>query len=293
MTLPNFLLLGANKAGTTSLASYLGQHPQVYMSPVKEPGFFAIQDHDPASQAALGSTFTLDTYTALFDEVTTERAVGEASTAYLGSAEAPAAIRRLVPDARLLAVLRNPVDRAFSNYQMQLSRGREPLGFGDAIAAELNGEAPPPGVRERRYVRLGFYGRYLARYYETFPAAQLRVVLYDDYRRDPGAVLADLFRFLGVDDSFVADTSVERNVSYVPKSKALHGLLGGGGRLRPALSPLVPSGAKARVAGYLARRNRRPVDFPADVRHQLVELYRSDILELQDLLGRDLSAWLC
>ena len=286
MTLPNFLVIGANKAGTTSLARYLQQHPDVYMSAVKEPGFFVLEDGDPTAAAAPGSTFTFDSYTALFDAVTTERAWGEASTAYLGSPKAPDAIRRHIPDARLVAVLRNPVDRAFSNYKMQVARGRENLDFGEAIRAELDGKPPPPGVRERRYVRLGFYGRYLEGYWSTFDTSQLHVALYDDYRRDAAGVLKEIFGFLDVDDSFVPDTSMRHHVSYVPKIRRLHGLL------QSRVAPVgVPSGG-SRVMRYMSAWNRRAVPFPADVRRQLIDIYRADISVLQHLIRRDLSAWL-
>ncbi|HEX9660552.1 MAG TPA: sulfotransferase [Rhodothermales bacterium] len=141
MRLPDFLVVGAAKSGTTSLYHLLRQHPDVFMSAVKEPGFFALKNRDlqfngPGDMNAIGrcSVNSLETYTALFDEAGSGVAAGEASNIYLYSPEAPPAIKAAIPNVKLIAMLRDPVERAFSAYLMMLRDNRETLPFKLALA---------------------------------------------------------------------------------------------------------------------------------------------------------------
>ncbi len=119
MNKPNFLIIGALKAGTTSLFNYLMQHPQIYMSPVKEPKFFALVGEylDPKKREILGKCVVdIEEYRALFDNVTTEKAIGEASAIYLSSRRAPGRIQHYILNVKLIAILRDPVERAYSHF---------------------------------------------------------------------------------------------------------------------------------------------------------------------------------
>ena len=156
MTLPNFLVIGAAKAGTNALFHYLRQHHQVYMSPWKEPKFFAFESRDELTfraangrEAPVNATVILDRqeYEQLFDGARGELALGEASPHYLYVEKAPARIKALVPEMKLIAVLRNPVDRAFSSYLHLVRDALEPLDFGTALDAQMAPFAKnaPPG----------------------------------------------------------------------------------------------------------------------------------------------------
>ena len=141
--LPNFLVIGTGRAGTTSLYHYLAQHPQIFMSPVKEPKFFALEGHSldfrgPGDERIRAeTTTTLSAYRQLFDGVRDEIAVGEASTLYLSHETAPDAIARYVPDVRLIALLRDPAARAHSAFQHLTRDGWEPLAeFEEALRDE-------------------------------------------------------------------------------------------------------------------------------------------------------------
>jgi hypothetical protein len=303
MTMPNFLVIGSAKCGTDALCNYLSQHPSIYMSSNKEPNFFVAEGagdipyRGPGDRKALTDwdmwISTADAYQALFANVTTERAIGEGTTWYLYDELAPGRIRRHIPDARLIAVLRNPVDRAYSAYTMLLRDGREPArDFATALAAE------DERVRANwepmwHYRRMGFYSSQLKRYYDTFDKAQIHVVLYDDFNARPREVVGDLFRFLEVDDTFEPDTSSRHNVSLVPRHQTFHMLVAGDNPVKSLVKSVVPPdlrrGVKARlVAGNLTK----PTPMPPAVRRELIEVFRPDVLELQDLLGRDLSRWL-
>ena len=146
MTLPNFLVIGAAKSGTSSLYMYLKQHPEIYMSPIKEPHFFSFDDEskmtkgpgDPIHKAITN----FDDYQAQFDGVTDEKAIGEASTSYLYRPEAPGRIHAMLPDAKLIVILRNPVDRAFSAYMHVVRDKRETSkDFAEALSKEESRKA--------------------------------------------------------------------------------------------------------------------------------------------------------
>ena len=141
MTLPNFLIIGSAKGGTSSLHYYLRQHPQIFMPDLKEPRFFALEGgilnfQNPDSAINYNSITTLREYESLFANVTNELGIGEASPLYLYSEKAARRIKHYVPDAKLMVILRNPVDRAFSCYTHLLREGYETLSFEAALKAE-------------------------------------------------------------------------------------------------------------------------------------------------------------
>lgn len=303
MTMPNFLVIGAAKCGTDSLCNYLAQHPDVFVSADREPNFFVAEGQPevpycgPGDRAALGGlnmwVSTLEQYQALFSGVTTEKAIGEGTAWYIYYEEAPRRIQRHIPDAKLIAVLRNPVDRAYSAYTMLLRDGRETIGdFARALAAEedrIQHNWEPIWY----YVTMGFYTAQLKRYYATFAPSQIRVILYDDYNARPLEVVKDLYQFLGVDDQFTPDTSKRYNVSMVPKNLAMHTLVAGEHPVKTALKAVLPSGLRQAMKQRVVERNlTRPVPMAPEVRRQLVETFRADILDLEQLIGRDLSHWL-
>ncbi len=300
MTLPNFLIIGAAKSGTTSLFNYLAQHPQVYTK-AKEPGFFAYEGQKaqlagPEDQERFERRVIAERrpYEALFDGVTTEKAWGEASVAYLYLPGAAERIRRYAPEMRLIAILRHPADRAFSSYMHMRRDGREPLPtFEEALDAE-DGRIEAGWDYIWHYVRLGFYYEQLRRYYDLFPAGQLAVFLFDEFKSDPAGTVRAVCRFLEIDDSFTPDTSVQYNVSGVPRLRRLHRFVSRPNRVKGALRPFVPLAARRRIGAQLQRWNvngRKPV-MAAQTRRRLQAVYRADILRLQTLIGKDLSGWL-
>jgi hypothetical protein len=290
MTMPNFFIVGAQKAGTTSLYHYLDQHPQIYMSPRKEPHFFEGM-HSEFRRPGLRNTPVsgFAEYQALFEGVSGERAIGEASASYLYSLRAPGLIKSSVPDARIIAVLRNPADRAYSNYLHCVQVGREPLGsFAEALQAEESRMRDKWGPLWY-YKDKGFYYAQVKRYFDAFGRDRVGVWLHEDLRNDAPGTLGEVFRFLGVDERFVPDASVEYNPSGVPRIGGLYK----GVRALTARNPvLVERVLPARVRGYVkGRLFTKPPPFPPQIREGLIHAYKEDILRLQELIGRDLSAW--
>ncbi len=293
MTMPNFLILGTIKAGTTSLYHYLKQHPDVFMSPVKEPKFFAVDRSIPLDRGMNRFAITERAdYEAQFESVAGQQAVGEASPQYLWSPVAPSRIHESVPAARLIAGLRNPVERAFSAYMHLVREGAEPHGdFSTALAAEAERIADGRGPLWR-YVEVGMYSRQVERYLDLFERRQLKIYLYEDLCADPATLLQELFRFLEVDDSFTPDIRARHNVSGTPRSRALQSIIRGHHRAAALVRPLVPRRTRQRLGVALGRWNLSRSTLPDEVRGRLIDLFREDVLRLQDLIGRDLTAWL-
>ena len=298
-SLPNFLLIGTAKSGTTSLYSYLRQHPSVFMPAVKEPRYFAYADGPPAMNgpgdeaANEKAVFTLDAYEELFAEAEGKAALGEASPNYLYSETAPARIHDLVPDAQLFVVLRDPVERAYSHFLHLRRSGREPL---DSFAVALKKE------EERRqegwewswhYREMGFYHRQLQRYLDHFDREQFTIYLFEDFVDDNLAVTKDIFRRLGVDPSFEPDTGLRHRTTGEPLSERFQQFLYNPDNILRRLSRYVlPKSVRDRWLIRLKNANLRKPPLSSDVRAQLIDVYRPDVLRLQDLIDRDLSAWL-
>src|SRR5215210_804802 len=290
MTMPNFLIIGAMKSGTTALYYYLEQHPEIYMSPVKEPTFFSSQEQENAADAVTN----IGTYQHLFRGGSDKKAIGEASHSYLYDPGAAAEIRRYVPEAKLIAILRNPIGRAHSHFLHMVRSGTEPLdGFAQALQEEV-------GIHKERtfqdYIGRGLYYDQLKRYFGLFPREQVRVYLYEDLSDAPISTVQDAFRFLKVDDSFVPDVSLRRNVSGHPKYKTLDWLLRRQSRIKHAAKIYLPARLRWRFSKAfddLKTRNLiEPPPLQAEVRRQLIRVYREDILNVQELIHRDLSGWL-
>lgn len=292
MTMPNFLIVGAMKSGTTALYYYLAQHPEIYMSPVKEPNFFC--SGGEANRDG-GTVARIEAYRDLFKDVLDEKAIGEASHCYLYEAEAVASIQRYLPNARFIAILRDPVDRAYSHFLHMVRNGTEPLtDFDRALRAEEAGASQNRGFQD--YIGRGLYYHQLKRYFDVFGRDRVKVYLYEDLNDAPARVLQDTFRFLEVDDSFVPDMSLRRNVSGSPRYKTLDKILRRPGPIKDALKVHLPAGLRWRLSrAFDDLKTRNLVPPPAvepEVRRRLRGTYRKDVLNLQELIHRDLTRWL-
>ncbi len=289
MPLPNFLIIGAPKAGTTALYQYLQQHPSVFMSHPKEPHFFTYQqDHWPE-----WATPTLAEYRQLFEPAGQASALGEASTWYLYSRHAAQAIQRQIPNIRLIALVRHPVDRAYSSFVFRQQCGWEALPtFEQAIRQEPEriAQAMP---WDYHYLQAGFYGEQLQRYYDTFDRGQIRVFLHDDLKADAAGVVRSTCQFLEIDDGVSLDTDATHNVTYRPKNQRINRFLTQKSGLKSMVKRVIPTWVRQPLTNQIRQQNlEKPPPLDPDLRHRLTLPFREDILRLQDLIDRDLSAWL-
>lgn len=288
---PTFVVMGAAKSGTTALFHWLAQHPQVYMAPTKQPHFFA--GLRPAFRGPGDNLFNRDvvsdesSYRALFARGAGHLARGEASPFYLYYAEEAAArLRASVPECRLIVLLRDPVERAYSGYLHLVRDGRESAHFRQALEREedrlRSGWEPLWAHRA-----LGLYGRQMQALLGNFPRAQVGVWLYDDLRTRPAAFYAEVCRFIGVDEAFVPRFT-RHNTGGAPRHPWMHAWLV---KLRAphiAKRLLPESLAQWVVSRYLERRPPPP-DLAADLR----AYYASDLGNLQRLLpAHEFRAWM-
>ena len=301
MVEPNFLIIGAAKSGTTSLANYMSQHPEIFLSPQKEVTFFPFANRVPdfkgPGDESLNKRIIVDhdNYLKLFSEVTFNsniKAVGEASIWYLYDKHSAPNIKSLYPKMKLLALLRNPIERAFSCYLMTLREGRETAkSFEESLFLE------PKRINLNweyiwHYINAGFYYNQVNQYLDLFSPHQINIHLYDEFQSEPNTLLRTIFNFLEVDSSFKPNMNYRLNLSGIPKSLILNNLLNRPNYLKRISKVIIPSRVRRIVRFKFNKFNLFKPVFPEELRPVLLSIYRDDILRLQDLLKRDLSVWL-
>ncbi|MEM9922929.1 MAG: sulfotransferase [Cyanobacteria bacterium P01_D01_bin.50] len=287
MPLPNFLIVGTPKAGTTAIYNYLNQHPQIYLPSFKEPHFFSFEGE---SKPHWGIN-TLEEYSQLFEGVSHEKAIGEASTWYLYSQTAAQRIKHHIPDVKLIAILRNPVDRAYSSWGFRVQSSWEPItDFKKAIEAQRTKNR---SGWDFDYLNVGFYYIQLKRYFDLFSRDQIRVYLYEDFKKDAMAVIQDIFAFINVEDSFKPNISVQHNVTKMTTNQWLNKFLSRQSGVKSLVKELVPSVIKEQLSTQVRTANQFKLPpLSSVVRQEILEMYKDDISNLEKLLERDLSTWL-
>lgn len=296
MSLPTFIVIGASRSGTTSLHHLLGRHPDVYMAPVKSPNYFVAGDPLPPWEGprlrSMAKQWITDrrAYEALFAGATGESAIGEVSPVYLQSRAAPQRILDACPGAGLVAILRDPAERAYAHF---LGRRRDGLerraDFGAVVDEELSAPLPDE-VAFGSYLGASRYHHFLREYFARFPTNRIRIHLFEDFVASPGTVVADILAFVGVDPDVPIDTAARHNASGEIDGTVRRWLWTRTVALRTALRPYLPT--RIRNAGQMvigASLARPPL--PPDVRARIARALRPDVERLESLIGRDLSKW--
>lgn len=274
--LPNFIIAGAEKSGTSTLAFHVSRHPDVYMPERKELHFF-----ENAHTFSKG----IEWYRQWFAGWNNEVAVGECTPFYMYVADAAERIKQYLPDARLIFILRNPVDRAYSNYWHQVRGGKERLAFEDAIEREAS-RVKKGGYHNLTYSYLqkGFYSEQLKRFYTLFGPDQLLIVRFEDMAAHPQSVLADVFRFLGVDPLRGPQAVHEKkNRAIVPRFIGMQFFA------RRIFGRSIFFRAIARLNLKLGETAYLPMG--KETRQQLNRYYSKEIESLERLTGVGFDAW--
>jgi hypothetical protein len=293
MKLPNFFIVGAAKSGTTSLYQHLAAHPQVYLSPIKEPDYFCKDRIPQPTDRRRGKAAAWNDYVRLFEEVRDEKAIGEASVTYLCSRRAAQEIYASLPNSRIFVILRNPVERAYSSYLMESWMDSWRRDFG-TFREELERDRVPPEplswVGPKPYIDLGRYHDQVKRYLDVFGTERVRIYLHEDLKRDVHSLMANVYEFLGVDASFSAESfDIRFNSSARPRFVRFDRMV-----VEPLAKRLLTRKSRAKLKEGLRKlyyRSSSPPMNPND-RDLLKTILRDDILKLQELIDRDLSGWL-
>jgi hypothetical protein len=302
VALPDFLVIGVPKAGTTALYAALVRHPQLFLPGVKEPKFFLSDGAPPCRRGGPGDRQTYgehvwrrDAYEALFAAAPPGTRRGEATPFYLYDLRAQGRIRRLVPHARLIAMLRDPVDRAHSNWAHLWAAGLESESdFVAACRAEPRRRAAG-WAHFWHYIGQGRYGEQLAHLYGLFPREQVLVLRYRDLRDRPADTLDQVCAFLGVRTGMineVPDENVRPYPAQTPVNDALRGTLRIGGRIGHRFPVPVRRTFREPLLALLHRNNGRRPKLTRAQRKAVLPYFVDDIALLERVTGNSYSDWL-
>jgi len=300
--LPNFLIAGVSKCGTSSLYHYLRTHPDIYFPSLKEPMFF-LSNGVKIPREGIGDAVSdkgiikdLTAYSNLFPEAKGVKRIGEATAEYVYYyRNTIKKIYTTLGDIPIIIIIRNPVDRAYSAYMHLIRDNREYLSFEGALKEEPNricqNYAPL-----WRYTKVGFYYEPIKAYMNAF--SEIKVYLFDDLVSNPLALVKDCFDFLEVDNKFIPVNIGDRFAQTgVPKFKVIYNLIANQNPLRSAIKPLVRIFINREKREQIKEGIRRRFlvhkpSMKSETRNQLTHLFRDDVLRLQELIDVDLSNWI-
>jgi Sulfotransferase domain len=288
---PNFFIVGAPKAGTTSLYYYLKDIPGIYMSPIKEPNYFV-------RHAVQGGSFDLiqdkAEYLGLFRNSDRCVAIGEASSTYLWDPDSPKLIHEAVPHARIIMILRDPIDRAYSQYLMRIKYRHLKSSFYDELMRDYNSKEKVWGVSDL-YIEFGMYHEQVKRYLDQFGKEHIKIILFEEFIHHPTEKVNEVLSFLGVNYRATdADVNEQHNPFLVPRSPLsvrvyafFRWLRSRNIKFYRVLKLLPDSLTESQVEKFLLKKAQKPLPEPQAIKF-LQEIYREDIVRLEALLGRSL-----
>ena len=308
---PNFFIVGAAKAGSTALWNYLGQHPEVAFSPIKETHFFAsdIQTErfrsnvrkeaaydvagyvkkgmpEPVHQAFVRDP---DLYLQLFSKAGTAKAIGEASVSYLWSEQAAKNIKAHCPGAKIIMVLRQPVERAFSHFLMDLRMGYAKGSFRETVENDL--AAPEQGWgMTNLYVSLGLYAEQVQRYLNCFGSENVLILLNEDLKTQTEVTLEKTFQFLGIDPKGATpDTTERHNKAKLPRFGWMKQLLRDS-PLKSAVRKAMPESVKNKLKNQLYDTTNLP-KLTQEHRLWMQGFFEEDLKQLGQIISLDIGHW--
>ena len=301
VAMPDFLVIGAPKAGTTALHAALAQHPGLYMSTIKEPKFF-LSDGPPPTKGGPGDALTYrehvwrrPDYEALFDPAPAGTLRGESTPLYLYDRAAMSRIHDTLPGARLIVIVRDPVERAHSNWTHLWSAGLEPIGDFVRACGEEERRIEAGWASFWHYIGLGRYGEQLEHLFTLFPREQVLVIRYRLLVDEPAQTLDRICAFLGVETGVLTEIP-RQNVTSHPESTLAHSAVAFAQRTATAVGTRIPGLTAAALNGPLERflqrhsRERQPLDW--DQRQELLPRFETDVKLLEDILGESFADWI-
>jgi len=294
---PDFLIIGAAKSGTTAMFEYMQTNPEVFLTEPKEPHYYALAGTTPAftgpgDAESINRWSVTDraAYSDLYASASPGQVRGEGSVSTLYFPGAAERLAEEAPGAKLICVLRDPADRAFSGYSFMRTRTWEPL---DEFAAALRDEDRRINAGWHHiwhYASMGFYGSQLQRFMKVFPADQMLVATHDSLRDDPAAFMARIYDFIGVAPCEISRTPAPHR-SGEPRSRALSKMITTHHPLKKLVAPLIPPTVRIRLRDAVQKRNVVKQSYPDEIRAELIQRFGPDMELLESLTGIDTEPW--
>jgi hypothetical protein len=300
VALPDFFIIGAPKSGTTALHAALAEHPQLFLSRVKEPKFFLCDGPPPRhggpgdAHSALEWVWRRDEYERLFDEAPEGALRGESTAFYLQDLEAHRRIAAAVPDARLIMVLRDPVDRAYSNWAHLWADGLEPISDFLTACAEETARRDAGWAPIWRYLETGRYGHQIRHLRTLFPPEQLHIIRYKDLVDEPARTLDAVCRFLGVEEGVLVEAPARNVGGYVPPTlytRVLQEAFRLGAAAGSHFPPQVWRKASLPLQWLIQRTPQHRPELAEHDRATLIDHFAEDIDIVEAETGWDLDQW--
>jgi len=280
---PNLFIVGAPKAGTTSLYEYLKNIPEIYMSPIKEPHYFSSQLSSKNLPFA-NPIRDKKKYLNLFKKAKNEKFLAESSPSYLLSPESPALIHQVSPNARIIISLRNPVERIFSQYMMLFGNGRLKLSFNEQLHLELEKKL------DEDQLQLGLHKLYsvsVKRYFDIFGSKQVKVIIFEEFVQNPKETVEEILKFLDLSQN-LDDFKIEaRNPFSVARGPVAKHVVSSKTTRKLAKTILSTSTIDVLKHKFLFKRGSKPKMKKVDL-ELLVNFYHDEVKKLENILGRKL-----
>ena len=284
----DFFIVGAPKAGTTSLYHYLSEHPQVEMSSQKEPDYFSDKAiHEQGMYYGKNRVNTLDKYESLF--VQKESVVyGEASVSYLFYENVAEDIKKYNPNAKIIIMLRNPIERAFSHYLMDYRLGLISDSFENIIAKKSKHKNAH--LFYQQYIEVSKYATQIQRYLDFFEKESILFIDYEDFKKNVSKTVDKVYDFLNISTEFAADINTKYNTFTMPKNKVIR-LIYSFVFLRKILTFLFPIYLVKNIRVLLFKTDKKP-ELLKETRSQLRIIFNDDIKKLEEVLAKNYSKWI-
>ena len=274
---PNFFIVGAPRAGHTSLYNYLDMVQGIYMSPAKAPGYFLSKDFD--------GKYDKEKYLALFKDVKDEKAIGEASS-YMTDSESPKLIHEQIPNAKIIMILRDPIQRAYSHHLQALRGVYENLTFEKAFHDYLKTDDKSSGFY-KHIIGPGFYYKPVKKFQEIFGPERVKIVIFEEYVQDTKKTVKDILEFLEVEAKLPENVNEEYNVYSEPLGKFGTSIVKNKLINKFAKKFLIKSKRQEILRTVINKKGKKPKMSDED-RILLKRIYKKDVLKLKELLGHEL-----
>lgn len=279
---PDIFLVGAPKCGTTSIYNYFAQHPSIFVPELKEPHYFAMPE--------VGRTYypveliqDESKYLSLFRNKREEQLSVDCSPSYLQFPETPKRIHAANSEAKIVAVLRNPTQRAISHYLMDQRFGLQPHKLMECIQ-----DSTSHPISYREYVKNGFYAEQITRYWDTFSPDQVMIIFFEDLNSDTETTVKGIFNFLGVRQDVDINYNIRANVGRQYRSSLLKRFIHS--YQWRAIRSIFPNRLKASIHSRITYKTSNKTEFKGE-EYVLNSIFKSDILKLEKMLGKPLKHW--